>query len=70
MYLRSAVPTRGNVVGHGGDLALELGVVDAGEAEVANLQVAVAVHQQVARLHVPVNHVGRVQILEPPQDLI
>lgn len=68
-YLRSAVPARGDIVGHGGHFALELWVVDAGEAEVANLQIAVAVDKQVARLHVPVDHVGSVQVLEPAQDL-
>jgi len=68
-YLRSAVPSCGHIVGHGGHFALELGVVDAGEAKVANLQIAVAVDQQVARLHIPMDHVGSVQVLEPAQDL-
>lgn len=40
------------------------------EAEVADLEVAVGVQQQVAGLQVPVDHVRRVDVLEPPQQLV
>jgi hypothetical protein len=39
------------------------------EPEVAQLEVAVRVQEQVRRLQVPVQHVGRVQRLERPQRL-
>mmetsp|Transcript_38820 Transcript_38820/g.124449 ORF Transcript_38820/g.124449 Transcript_38820/m.124449 type:complete len:351 (+) Transcript_38820:695-1747(+) len=46
-------------------------VVDApGQAEVADRQVAVRVHQQVARLEVPVQHRRRVDVLETAEDLV
>ena len=39
------------------------------EAEVADLQVAVGVEQQVGRLQVAVQHVGAVDVLQAPQQL-
>ena len=53
-----SVVSRRNVTGH-------LRVLNAGESEVANLQVAVLVYEDVARLQVTVNHASRVHILQP-----
>mmetsp|Transcript_20546 Transcript_20546/g.48921 ORF Transcript_20546/g.48921 Transcript_20546/m.48921 type:complete len:367 (-) Transcript_20546:744-1844(-) len=67
--LGRAVPSRGDVAS---PLGLELGRVvedGAGEAEVADLHLAVAVHEDVARLHVAVVDVGAVQLVHPPHHL-
>lgn len=61
--LRGAVVARRHVAGH-------LRVLNARQAEVTDLQVAVLVHENITRLQVPVDDAGRVDILEPAQDLV
>ena len=68
--LRRAVPTGGDVVRHGDGLPLHVRVVDPAQAKVADLQVAVRVHQEVAGLQVPVDHVRRVEEEDAPEDLV
>jgi hypothetical protein len=55
--LGGSVISRRNVSGH-------LRVLDAGESEVANLQIAVFVYKNIARLQVTVNHASRVHIFQ------
>ena len=47
-----------------------LGVRHTSQAEVADLEVAGGVEQEVARLEVPVEDVGGVDVLETPEYLI
>lgn len=54
----------GRAVVPGRHVARHLGVLDAGEAKVADLEVAVLVDQDVARLQVTVDHACRVHVLE------
>lgn len=61
--LRRSVVPRGHVAGH-------LGVLDSGQAEVADLEVTVLVDQDVQRLQVTVDHARRVHVLEASQDLV
>ena len=63
--LRRAVPPGDHVLRH--HVALRR---RPRQPEVADLEVAVGVQQQVARLQVAVDHVRRVDVLEPPQDLV
>ena len=63
--LRGAVPPCHHVLRH--HVALGGG---ARQPEVADLEVAVGVQQQVAGLEVPVDHVGGVDVLEPAKDLV
>jgi len=65
-----AVPARGDVVGELRRRGHEVGDVGAGEAEIADFQVAVAVNQQVARFQVPVQDTCGVQVLQAAEDLI
>lgn len=60
------VPPCHDVFGH------ELLLVGPGarQTKVADLEVAVGVDEEVARLQVPVQHVGRVDEAEPPEDLV
>jgi hypothetical protein len=60
----------GGAVVAGGDVAGHLGVLDAGEAEVADLQVTVLVDEDVAGLQVAVHDAGRVHVLQAAQDLV
>ena len=55
--LRSAVVSCGNVTGH-------LRVLDAGKAEIANLQIAVLIDKNVARLQITVNDTRGVDIFQ------
>lgn len=52
-----AVVSRGDVAGH-------LGVLDSGQAKVANLEIAVFVDENVAGLEITVDDAGRVHIFE------
>lgn len=54
----------GRAVVPGRHVARHLGVLDSGEAKVADLEIAVLVDQDVARLQVTVDHARRVDILE------
>lgn len=64
------VPPRDDVQRLAWELAERLRTrLNAREAEVADAEVAVLVHQQVLRLEVAVDAVHRVQVLEPAQDL-
>mmetsp|Transcript_13085 Transcript_13085/g.41375 ORF Transcript_13085/g.41375 Transcript_13085/m.41375 type:complete len:353 (-) Transcript_13085:435-1493(-) len=67
--LRGAVPARGHVIGPEHRLRH---VIEgrAGEAKVADLQLAVGVGQDVLRLEVAVKHVGRVDVLQTTEQLV
>ena len=55
--LGGSVVSGGNVAGH-------LRILDTGETEVANFQIAVFVDEDVARLQVSVDHASRVDVLQ------
>ena len=65
---RCAVPPRRDVLGHE-SLLLRL-VEPAREPEIANLELAIGVHEQVARLEIAVQHVGRVDVFEAAERLV
>ena len=65
---RCAVPPRRDVLGHE-SLLLRL-VEPAGEPEIANLELAIGVHEQVARLEITVQHVGRVDVFKAAERLV
>lgn len=66
--LRRAVPPRRDILGHE---ALLLCLVEpAGEPEIANLELAVCVHEQVARLEIAVQDVGRVNVFQAAERLV
>ena len=65
--LGRSVPARHDVLCQ---IVEELHLHAARKAEVADGQVAVGVDEQVARLHVAVQHVGRVDVLEAAEDLV
>ena len=63
-----AIPPRRNVLGH---KALLLRLIEpAREPEVTNFELAVRVHEKVARLEVTVEHIGRVYIFQTAQRLV
>ena len=66
--LRCAVPPRRDVLGHE-TLLLRL-VEPAREPEIADLELAVRVHEQIARLEIAVQHVGRVDVFETAERLV
>jgi hypothetical protein len=47
-----------------------LGISDASQPKVADLEITIAVQQDVARLEIAVNHVGRVNVLQASKDLV
>lgn len=57
--LGRSVVSRGDVAGH-------LGILDTGQTEIADLEVAVLVDEDVAGLEIAVDDAGRVDILETP----
>lgn len=61
--LGGAVPARDHVLGH----KLPVALAGPREPEVAYLQVAVGVHQEVSGLEVAVKNIGRVEIFQPSQ---
>ena len=66
--LRRAVPPRRDVLGHE---ALLLRLIEpAREPKIADLEFAVRVHEQVSRLEVAVQHVGRVDVFQATQRLV
>ena len=77
--LGRAVPARHHVLGHDPELGRRVhGALDvdadgpdpAGQAEVGDAQLAVAVDEDVAGLEVPVEHPERVHGLDPEQQLL
>lgn len=67
--LGRTIPTRRHVLGQEARVIV-VGIGDARQPEVAYLQVAVRVQQQIARLEVTMQHVRRMNVLETAQDLI
>lgn len=47
-----------------------LGVLNTGQAEVANLEIAILVNQNVAGFQVPVHHASRVHVFQTSHDLV
>ena len=68
--LRCAVPAGGHVLGHERGVVLGRGRESAGHPEVADLELAVAVDEEVTGLEVAVEYARRVYVLEPPEDLV
>ena len=67
--LRRTVPSRGNILGHETAVVFLRGG-RASKSEIANLQVAVGVQQQVRRLQVAVENVGGVHGLQGTESLV
>mmetsp|Transcript_19941 Transcript_19941/g.23119 ORF Transcript_19941/g.23119 Transcript_19941/m.23119 type:complete len:251 (-) Transcript_19941:7-759(-) len=63
------VPPRRDVVRHGARLR-DLGDLGPRQSEVADFEVAVAVHEQVARLEIAVEDARRVHVFHASQDLV
>ena len=68
--LRRAIPSRGDILGHEPGILLGVDREASREAKVADLELAIRIDQQVARLEIAVQHVGRVDVLESAQDLV
>lgn len=69
--LRSSVPSCSDILGLEASSNIVGLVAEAtGETEVANLQFAVGIDEQVAGLEIAVQDVGRVDILEAAEDLV
>ena len=66
--LRCAIPPRRDIFGHE-PLLLRL-IEPAGEPKIANLELAVRVDEQVARLEIAVQHVGRVDVFQTAERLV
>lgn len=69
-HLWRSVPSGGDVVGERSLVGLQLGDVGSCEAEVANLEIAVGVHEQVPGLEVSVIDSSGVDVLESSKDLV
>jgi hypothetical protein len=67
---RSTIPPSSNVLGHVAGVLLGVDGEAAGEAKVADLELAVGVDQEVSRLQVAVEDVGGVDVLESAEDLV
>ena len=68
--LWSSVPSRGYIFCHVPGILLGINRETTSQAEVANLQIAVLVDQNVARLQVPVYDAGRVHIFQTAHYLV
>jgi hypothetical protein len=66
--LRCAIPPRRDIFGHE-PLLLRL-IEPARESKIANLELAVRVHEQVARLEIAVQYVGRVDVFQTAERLV
>lgn len=68
--LGSAIPPRRHVFCHVAGILLWVDGEASCKAEVADLQLTVGVHEQVAGFEIPVEHVGRVDVLQAAQNLV
>lgn len=69
--LGSAVPSSSNVLGLEASGNIVGLVAEAtGKTEIANLQLAVGIDEQVAGLEIAVQYVGRMDVLEPAENLV
>jgi hypothetical protein len=66
--LRCAIPPRRDIFGHE-PLLLRL-IKPASKSKIANLKLAVRVNEQVARLKIAVQHVGRVDVFQTAECLV
>mmetsp|Transcript_47954 Transcript_47954/g.77875 ORF Transcript_47954/g.77875 Transcript_47954/m.77875 type:complete len:214 (+) Transcript_47954:268-909(+) len=67
--LWSAIPPSAHILSHGADPFL-VRETDSSKTKIANLQVTVAVYQQVSRLEIPMNHLSRMNVLHTAKDLV
>ncbi len=66
--LRCAIPPRRDIFGHE---PLLLGLIKpAGKSKIANFELAIRVDEQVARLEIAVQHVGRVDVFQTAERLV
>lgn len=68
-YFGSAIPSRCDVLCQETRMVM-IRISDPSKSKVADFQVAGGVQKQVARLQIPMQHVGRVNVLETSQNLI
>lgn len=68
--LRGSVPPRGDVLGHVPRVLLRVHGEASGQTKVANLELAVGVDEEIARLQIAMEDIGGVDVLETAQDLV
>ena len=68
--LRRSVPPGSHILGHVPRILLRVHGEAASQSEIADLELAVGVDEQVAGLQVTMQHVRRVDVLEAAQDLV
>ncbi len=67
---RRSVPPRGDILSHVSSILLWVYAEASRQAKIGNLELAVGVHQKVARLQVTVKYVGAVDVLKTAQYLV
>jgi len=68
--LRCPIPSCRDILGHVAGVLLWIDREATGETEVTNLELAVGIDEEVARLQITVQHVGGVDVLETAEDLV
>ena len=67
---RCSVPSCRNIFRHVSCVFLRVDAETPGQTEIANLELAIGVNEQVARLEITVQHVSTVDVLETAEDLV
>ena len=65
-----SVPSSRDVLGHVASILLRVDGETSRQTEIANLELAVGINEQVTRLQISVKHVGGVDILETAKNLV
>src|SRR5271155_3983468 len=65
-----AIPPSCNILGHITSVLFRILRETSGEAEIANLQLAIGIDEQIAWLEISVQHVCRMNVLQSTENLI
>lgn len=68
--LRRTVPSRGNILSHIPGILLGIDREATSKAEIADFQLTISIHKQIAGLQVSMQNVGGVDVLEAAEDLV
>mmetsp|Transcript_96378 Transcript_96378/g.201361 ORF Transcript_96378/g.201361 Transcript_96378/m.201361 type:complete len:223 (-) Transcript_96378:524-1192(-) len=68
-YLRCSIPAGAHILGHGTSLKV-LVKIHSGQAEVADFEITVRIHQQVPRFQIAMDNLCRMNVLHPAKNLI